>query len=147
MKIIVIGLLLVGIASLVTFFFPMAFLALPVAVLFCLAYAFNGRAVAMHFGLAGIALVLLLGSIFGTIHVTTQNKLRDLEFGSPLPFVLQVSAYDPPLPHDLWIGDPRENPSRIIWGNLFMDFVIVFGALEVLWLVYKSFLQSHPNKP
>ncbi|MGI6605037.1 MAG: hypothetical protein ACOX2S_08425 [bacterium] len=81
-----------------------------------------------------MALVGLTPFIIPVI-VTEPSQLNNLRYGAPLSFVQQNSWLQPPeewFPHKLFILNPWENPTRILWGNFVASVVIVSIGFSII---------------
>jgi hypothetical protein len=98
-----------------------------------------------HITLDNLFLFLLTVTLlYLTLHIPQiiyrQEDFRHVEQGLPLPFIVQGQRITPPLPWQTSFETPRENPTRIIWHNFFVDVLLVLGLLKFSTRFY------YPNK-
>jgi hypothetical protein len=86
-----------------------------------------------HLSIALLTLLVLVCTLFLPHTIETREGLRGALFGAPVSFVSQdLSAYEVSLPRAYSFQSPWENPTGILWARLFMSFVVIFFALELL---------------
>lgn len=98
-----------------------------------------------HFTLDNLFLFLLTVTLlFLSLHIPQtiyrEEDFRHIELGLPLHFIVQDQVKSPPLPWQTSFETPRENPTRIIWHQLFANVLVVFGLLKFSTRFY------YPNK-
>lgn len=80
--------------------------------------------------LAGISLIILLVTLYIPVKVETQEGMKSVWFGYPLPFINQSLNYNPPtFPRYYGLNSVWENPVKVDFVNAFLSFAIVFFAI------------------
>jgi hypothetical protein len=93
-------------------------------------------------------IIVALTPLFIPVTVTHPGQLRDLRFGTPMPFVQQDYSLTPPdnwFPHRLTVLSPWENPTRILWGNFFASVALIAITLVVLGMVLRELFEEGLN--
>ncbi|MCW2752577.1 MAG: hypothetical protein JWR83_3687 [Aeromicrobium sp.] len=81
-------------------------------------------------------LVLLFAS--GTVRVTSPSAAPyRFAYGWPFDWVTQQSSLTPPLPYDIGLGNPMENPTDLHWIALAANIVLMWACLVAAALVTK----------
>ena len=92
-------------------------------------------------------ILVLLGSLFVPTQVRNQNDLLNHKLGLPLPFVTQdisnlsIGVEDsPPFPQRFSFLFPLENPTKVLFVNLFVNYLVLFlaGVSLTNWIVAKK---------
>jgi len=90
-----------------------------------------------------VSLLLVVASAFLPLTVHRQSDLAQVSFGLPMLFVVQdQSRLTPPLPYRTSLSSPWEFPTRIVWAQLVLNTVIVFGILCLVAVISRTIVRS-----
>lgn len=81
--------------------------------------------------------LLTLALIVATLVVPTTETpdSKSYVYGYPFSYVRQEKANDYKPGESVMFGDPRENPTTVVWLNLVGDLALVYG---LLWFIRKQ---------
>lgn len=88
-----------------------------------------------------LTFLFLFSSLFLPVTINRHEELSEIKLGIPIKFLIQdQSHYDPPLPWQVHLYSALENPTRILWQQFAISFIIVFillfGILNVSKIIY-----------
>ncbi len=78
-----------------------------------------------------LTVILLFFTLYIPQTIYREEDFRHVKLGLPFHFIVQNQVKNPPLPWQTSFETPRENPTRIIWHQLFADILVVFGILKL----------------
>ena len=102
-----------------------------------------------HRTLALIPLACTLSILFLTISldlpvtIQTPDQFKNVQFGLPLRFIVQDQYYSPNIfPHTTHFSSVLENPTKILWPEFFISFIILFTLIFLALKILILFLMS-----
>lgn len=89
-----------------------------------------------------LTFLFLFSSLFLPVTINRQEELSEIRLGLPIKFLIQdQSHYDPPLPWQIHLSSALESPTRILWSQFAVSFIIVFilvfGILSIFKFITK----------
>ncbi|MBW4637783.1 MAG: hypothetical protein KME05_06030 [Gloeocapsa sp. UFS-A4-WI-NPMV-4B04] len=85
------------------------------------------------------SVLLVLTSIYLPVTIYSQAQLAEVKLGLVLPFVVQTQYINPPLfPWQTSIRSIWENPTQVLWPQFFLDVLIVFGGVSLVFKFFKA---------
>ena len=86
-----------------------------------------------------LTFLFLFSSLFLPVTINRHEELSEIKLGLPVNFLIQdQSHYDPPLPWQVHLSSALESPTRILWVQFAVSFVLVFILIFGILNVFKS---------
>lgn len=87
---------------------------------------------AMYVTAVMLSVLIVAASVFLPTTVYRESDLLRVGLGLPVRFVVQDQrGYAPPFPWQTRFYSPWENPTRIMWPQLLLNLVLVFGVVSL----------------